>query len=149
MNVRLTKDCFPLSPLQQGMLFHWLKEPHAGIDIEQLVVHLPEEIDPAKLKSACDWLVSRHEILRVRFDWENIERPQQEILDKISAPFLLIDAQGRSDEEQRSSLERFLKEDRIRGFELQTAPLLRFTLFRLARSSFSLVWTFHHALLDG
>ena len=149
MNVRLTKDCFPLSPLQQGMLFHWLREPHAGVDIEQLVVHLPEEIDPAKLKSACEWLVSRHEILRARFDWENIERPQQEILDKISTLFFLIDAQGGSEAEKQYRLERFLREDRIQGFELQTAPLLRFTLFRWAPSSFSLVWTFHHALLDG
>jgi amino acid adenylation domain-containing protein/non-ribosomal peptide synthase protein (TIGR01720 family) len=149
MNVRLTKDCFPLSPLQQGMLFHWLKEPRSGVDIEQLVVHLPEEIDPAKLKSACEWLVSRHEILRARFDWENIERPQQEILDKISTPLLLIDARGDSEAEKQYRLERFLKEDRIQGFDLQTAPLLRFTLFRWARSSFSLVWTFHHALLDG
>jgi non-ribosomal peptide synthase domain TIGR01720/amino acid adenylation domain len=131
------------------MLFHWLKEPHVGVDIEQLVVHLPEEIDPAKLKSACEWLVSRHEILRARFDWENIERPQQEILDKISTPFFLIDAQTGSEAEKQSRLERSLKKDRIQGFELQTAPLLRFTLFRWAPSSFSLVWTFHHALLDG
>jgi len=131
------------------MLFHWLKEPHAGVDIEQLVVHLPEEIDPAKLKSACEWLVSRHEILRARFDWENIERPQQEILDKISAPFFLVDAEGGSEAEKQAGLQRFLGEDRIRGFELQTAPLLRFTLFRWAPFSFSLVWTFHHALLDG
>src|SRR5262245_56714239 len=149
MNVRLTKDCFPLSPLQQGMLFHWLKEPHAGVDIEQLVVHLPEEIDPGKLKSACEWLVSRHEVLRARFDWENIERPQQEILDKVKIPFFLVDAQGGSEAEKQFRLDRFLKEDRIQGFALQTAPLLRFTLYRWAPSSFSLVWTFHHALLDG
>ena len=149
MNARLTKDCFPLSPLQQGMLFHWLKEPHAGVDIEQLVIHLAEEIDPDKLRKACEWLVSRHEILRTRFDWENIQHPQQEVQDKVNVPFFQFDAPASSEEEQQSRLERFLKEDRILGLELQTAPLLRFTLFRWRPCSFSLVWTFHHALLDG
>jgi surfactin family lipopeptide synthetase C len=149
MNVRLAKDCFPLSPLQQGMLFHWLKEPHAGVDIEQLVVHLPEAIDSGQLRNACEWLVSSHEILRARFDWENIERPQQEILEKVRVPFFVRDAQASSEAEQRSRLEQFLKEDRIQGFELNTAPLLRFTLFQWGGASFSLVWTFHHALLDG
>jgi amino acid adenylation domain-containing protein/non-ribosomal peptide synthase protein (TIGR01720 family) len=131
------------------MLFHWLKEPHAGVDIEQLVVHLPEAIDSGQLKNACEWLVSSHEILRARFDWENIERPQQEILEKVRVPFLVRDAQAGSEAEQRSRLEQFLKEDRLQGFELNTAPLLRFTLFQWGGASFSLVWTFHHALLDG
>src|SRR6185369_13139350 len=101
------KDCFPLSPLQQGMLFHWLKEPHAGVDIEQLVIHLAEEIDPDKLRKACEWLVSRHEILRTRFDWENIQHPQQEVQDKVNVPFFQFDAPASSEEEQQSRLERF------------------------------------------
>jgi hypothetical protein len=38
MSRNFIADACPLSPLQQGMLFHHLQEPHAGVDIEQLVV---------------------------------------------------------------------------------------------------------------
>ena len=47
----MTPETLPLSPMQQGMLFHHLKEPHSGVDIEQLVVHLPEAIDAPRLES--------------------------------------------------------------------------------------------------
>src|SRR5262249_11457652 len=51
--------------------------------------------------------------------------------------------------DQRVLLESFLKSDRLCGFELTRAPMLRLKLFQWSAQSFSLVWTFHHALLDG
>jgi len=58
-------DTFGLSPLQQGMLFHHVEDPRSGVDIEQLVVHLAEAVDPDALRRAWDLLVQRHPILRV------------------------------------------------------------------------------------
>jgi amino acid adenylation domain-containing protein/non-ribosomal peptide synthase protein (TIGR01720 family) len=149
MSQKLTADCFPLSPMQQGMLFHYLKEPHSGVDIEQVVVHLPEEIDALRLRKAWEWLVLRHDILRARFLWEGIDQPRQEILDSVAVPFFVEEARQLSSAEQKMKLSAFLEGDRCRGFELNAAPLLRLTLFEWGESSFSLVWTFHHALLDG
>jgi len=149
MTHSLTDRLFPLSPLQQGMLFHYLKEPHSGVDIEQLVVHLPEPISETRMRSACEWLVHRHDALRTRFSWEDAEQPRQEILDVVQVPFALVDAQSFSPAEQQEVFEKLLKKDRLEGFDPGVAPLLRFTLFRRGSSSFSLIWTFHHALLDG
>ena len=73
-------EMFPLSAMQQGMLFHHLREPHAGIDVEQLVLHLPECIDSVRLRSAWQWLVQRHAVLRTRFAWEGRDQPAQEIV---------------------------------------------------------------------
>jgi len=140
---------FPLSPLQQGMLFHYLKEPHSGIDIEQLVVHLPEVIDHARMRSACEWLVHQHDALRARLSWEDVEQPRQEILDAVSLPFIFVDAQSDSPAKRDERFARLLQEDRLAGFDLSVAPLVRFTLFQRTSSSCSLIWTFHHALLDG
>ena len=79
MNMHPIVDSFPLSPMQQGMLFHQLMAPHSGVDIQQLVVHLLEEVDGSRLEAAWQWLVRRHDILRARFVWEGIEQPAQEI----------------------------------------------------------------------
>jgi amino acid adenylation domain-containing protein len=135
--------------MQQGMLFHHLMEPQSGVDIQQLVVHLPEEVDAGRLEAAWQWLVRRHDILRARFVWEGIEEPQQEIAAEVSVRFVVEDARHLSEHDQRERLASFLKTDRLRGFELDSAPMLRLTLFQWGGASLTLVWTFHHALLDG
>src|ERR1700751_5017646 len=94
MNQKLTTDRFPLSPMQQGMLFHYLKKPNSGVDIEQLVIRLPEEIDDRRLRAAWEWLVLRHGILRARFVWEGIDHPYQEVLDTVAVPFARHDQRG-------------------------------------------------------
>jgi amino acid adenylation domain-containing protein len=43
---------------------------------------------------------------------------------------------------------KFLDEDRLRGFDLTQAPLMRLTLIQVADASAILVWSFHHLILD-
>ncbi len=135
--------------MQQGMLFHYLKEPHSGVDVEQLVVHLPEEIDISRMELAWQWLVKRHDILRARFVWEDVTEPVQEFLPEVNVPFAIEDVGHLPKRDQNERLTSFLQTDRVRGFELDKAPMQRLTLFKWRAASFSLVWTFHHALLDG
>src|SRR5881396_1901817 len=149
MSRPLIVDSFPLSPMQQGMLFHHLLEPHSGVDVQQLVVHLPERVDASRLEGAWQWLVRRHDILRARFVWEGVEQPEQEVVAEVSVPFVVENASHLSEHDQRERFASFLKSDRLRGFELDSAPMLRLTLFQWGEASFSFLWTFHHALLDG
>jgi amino acid adenylation domain-containing protein/non-ribosomal peptide synthase protein (TIGR01720 family) len=149
MSQKVLIDSYPLSPMQQGMLFHHLKDPHSGVDIEQVVVHLPESIDVRRMQAAWQWLLNRHEILRARFVWEGVDQPAQEILPEVDLPFWLEDARRVPEQQQPEHLNAFLEADRLRAFEMDCAPMLRVALFQWADESFSLVWTFHHALLDG
>ncbi len=135
---------YPLSPLQQGMLFHALAEPRSGVDIEQLVFTLREPVDPRRLRAAWTRVVERHEVLRTAFRWDGAE-PVQEILAVVEVPFNEVDAPGADD----AAFDAWLRQDRIEGFAMDTAPLLRFCLFRHGPEHWRLVWTFHHALLDG
>lgn len=150
MSQKATSNMFPLSPMQQGMLFHFLKEPHSGVDIEQIVVHLRENVDPARMKEAWNWLMGRHDILRTHFLWEDVDRPQQEVLSGITLPFTVEDVHSfESQESRQTRLDAFLQTDRQQGFDLHQAPLMRIALLKWSDQSSSLVWTFHHALLDG
>ena len=135
--------------MQLGMWFHALKEPHSGVDIEQVVIHLSEIVDGARLKRAWQWLVQRHDVLRAKFVWVGVENPRQDIMAEVSLPFVIENAADISENARQDRLEQFLEEDRIHGFKLDHAPMLRLTLFQWGEASFSLVWTFHHALLDG
>jgi amino acid adenylation domain-containing protein len=59
------------------------------------------------------------------------------------------DWRGKSEEEREAGMERYLEEDRERGFEVSVGPLMRLALMREADEHFSFVWSFHHLILDG
>ena len=71
------EDCYPLSPMQQGMLFDTLADTGPGVDIDQLVCELREVLDTAALRRAWQRLVDRHPVLRTRFHWEHPDQSRQ------------------------------------------------------------------------
>jgi amino acid adenylation domain-containing protein len=143
------EDSYPLSPVQQGMLFHYQLTPGSGVDIEQLVCSIREELDISAFRMAWECVLSQHETLRTGFRWEGLEEPLQDVYASVNLPFELQDWQYLSAAEQQSKIEGFLKVDRKRGFNLAEAPLMRLTLFHLGEANYQVIWTFHHAIADG
>src|SRR6185503_16594755 len=43
----------------------------------------------------------------------------------------------------------FLRKDRQRGFEFDSGALMRITMLRTAEHTCTIIWTTHHALIDG
>ncbi len=143
------QESYPLSPMQQGMLFHALYAPRSGIDIEQVIVDIEEDIDGSTLGEAWMSALTRHPILRTRFLWENLQQPVQEVAKDARVPIHEENFDGLSEKEVEQRLEDFLDADRRRGFDLTRPPLMRVRLFRIGRDRSRLVWTFHHLLLDA
>ena len=139
----------PLTPLQQGMLFHHLSEPGSGVDIEQLVCTLPEAVDANALRSAWARVVLRHDVLRTSMRWADVPEPLQVVHPDASVPFQAEDWRSLATADVEARRREFLRVDRQRGFALDEAPLLRLTLIRLGDAQSELVWTFHHIILDG
>ena len=70
-------ESYPLSPMQQGMLFHCLRGDEPGVDVEQVICELHEEIDAGKFNQAWREVVDRHETLRTAFRWQDGGEPLQ------------------------------------------------------------------------
>src|SRR5205809_6684238 len=66
---RQVEAVYPLSPLQQGMLYHTLRSPDARFYITQRVYTTIGNIDPAYFKRAIESIVDRHAVLITAFDW--------------------------------------------------------------------------------
>jgi hypothetical protein len=135
--------------MQHGMLFHHQLEPGSGIDIEQMVCSLHEDLDEVAFKKAWEGVVSRHQALRTSFQWEGIEEPLQHVHFKVNIPVELHDWQELSADKQQSKLAEYLALDRKRGFDLTEAPLMRLALLRLGKADYRALWTFHHIIADG
>jgi len=143
------QDRYALAPMQQGMLFHYLSSDDAGVDIEQIVCTLDEALNLDAFQRAWQGVAARHAVFRTRFVWEGLDEPVQEVLAAVERPWTLTDFRHVPKDEQPKALERFLREDRGRGFDLRTAPLMRVTVLQMAADRFIAVWTFNHIILDG
>ncbi len=143
------EDVYPLSPMQEGLLFHSLYAPQGGLYVEQVQNLFTGALDVEALRAAWERVQERHAILRSSFRWEGLRRPLQVVQQQAASPWEAQDWRGLSDAEQTEKLEAFLSADRDRGFELTQAPLMRMTVVRLGESEWQFVWSFHHILLDG
>lgn len=143
------KEGFPLSPLQQGMLFHYVAAPRSGVDVEQMVIELNEQIDPKVLEVAWSETAQNQPVLRTQFVWSGLGKPVQREVDSVAVPFTTTDLRQVAPQESERQIARYLEHDRTQGFDLQRPPLLRCRLFTIAENKHQLIWTFHHILIDG
>ena len=140
---------YPLSPMQEGMLFHHLYDSHSTIYFEQLAITLRGTLDMLAFQNAWEQVIARHPILRTLFLWDHLQTPLQVIYSRVALPWTTLDWQHYSPEEQREHIQDFLLADRVQGFDFIQAPLLRLHLIRLNEQAYHFTWSFHHILLDG
>lgn len=145
----MAHDSYPLSPLQQGMLFHHLEARTRGVDVEQLEIGIDEPLDANLFADAWAKVARQHPILRTRFRWEGLQTPVQEVSPDVVVPFETRDLSGVAPQAQAEELARFLAEDRSRAFDLDVAPLWRVTVLQLGGNRRTIVFTYSHAILDS
>ncbi|NMZ08064.1 non-ribosomal peptide synthase/polyketide synthase [Pseudomonas proteolytica] len=141
-------DLYPLSPMQQGMLFHSLYEQGTGTGtgnyINQLRVDI-DGLDPQRFQQAWQAAMDNHDILRTGFVWQGLEHPLQWVLKQAQVPFTVY-ALGSHDAPQLDAL---ALAELQRPFELDQAPLLRLVLVQTGAERYHLIYTVHHILMDG
>src|SRR5689334_22881568 len=82
---------YALTPLQQGMLAQHLRAPESGVDVEQLVCTLHEQVNAEALRAAWESVVSRHDVLRTAIEWNGLDRPRQRVFPVVELTFTPID----------------------------------------------------------
>lgn len=143
------EDLYELSPMQQGMLFHTLYAPESEVYFEQLLCTLSGELNLPAFQQAWEQVGKRHTVFRSSFHWEEIEKPLQMVSKQVEFPWVKLDWQNLTPDEQQRQLEDFLKCDRQKGFELNQAPLMRFVIIQLESQTYQFIWSHHHLLFDG
>src|SRR5579859_4665260 len=124
------EDRYELAPTQEGMLFHSLGEGASGVDIEQIVCSLHEDLDVGTFARAWQRVVERHPILRSSFRWAGLVRPLQEVQRRVALGLEQLDWRAVPIARRAADLTELLSADRRRGFDLTQAPLMLLTLVR-------------------
>ncbi|RCM44058.1 non-ribosomal peptide synthase/polyketide synthase [Pseudomonas aeruginosa] len=141
------EDLYPLSPMQQGMLFHSLYQQEAGDYINQLRVDV-DGLHPESFRAAWQAALDEHDVLRSGFLWQGaFETPLQVVRKRVEVPFSVLDWRGRED--LAAALDELAAGEGRLGFDLSEAPLLRLVLVRTDEERYHLIYTNHHILMDG
>ncbi|WP_417903620.1 amino acid adenylation domain-containing protein [Caldimonas brevitalea] len=138
------EDLYPLSPLQQGLLFHALCNQGDDVYVNQLHGRIAGELEIELFREAWRQATARHAILRTSFHWQREGEPLQIVWREVELPFEVLPAPR-----DAAALATWLAQDRARGFDLSQAPAMRLQLLQGQGGHIDLVWTCHHLLLDG
>jgi FkbH-like protein len=137
----------PLSFAQQRLWFLDQLEGQSATYNIVAAVHLEGQLNPQALEQSFQMLVQRHESLRTTFPTQN-GVPSVHISEE-AFQLAMLDLRALSRSEQDSEVQRLLKEEAMRPFDLATGPLFRAKLLQLNATSHILQVNMHHIIADA
>lgn len=148
LNWRNVESLYPLSPMQEGLLFHTLMNPGSGIYFMQYCYELQGVIDHDAFVQAWQQVVQRHQVLRTAFIRQE-EQALQVVHRSVPTPVTILDWRHLTATEQQSKLKDQMSQQVERGFDLSKPTQMAITLIQVADDKYQMVRSFHHILTDA
>jgi len=130
----------PLTPLQQGMFYHWIADSKKTAYILQDRIALNGVWKPACMQKSLELLMEKYEICRAAFYYKALKQPYQVILRKRIPKLEIVEHGNWKD---------YLESERERGFDLTEDILFRVLAFPVSENRTELLITQHHIIMDG
>ncbi|MCK4259525.1 MAG: amino acid adenylation domain-containing protein, partial [Halanaerobiales bacterium] len=140
---------YPLSPMQQGMLFHYLKDTKSIANFEQSELHLAGNLDIDLFEKSLNLLVQRYDILRTNFEYEKLQISRQVVYKNKNQKIYFEDLSMFEENEKLSYITKFKEIDLERGFDLAKDNLMRIAILKIDQENYKMIWSFHHIIMDG
>ena len=143
------EDIYELSPLQQGLYFHWLVDHSSPMYFEQstYIIHT-NHLSVESIQKGYNELVSRYSILRTSFTNTIGDTPLQIVYKKAAGHFS-FEKRKENESSEEVYLENIKKQDRLKGFDFEEPSLMRLKVVELQDHKYAFIWSHHHILMDG
>jgi amino acid adenylation domain-containing protein len=138
--------------MQEGMLYHSLKDPDSTAYFEQMSFRLQGEIDADLAQKSINEVMKRYDILRTLFILEGTDRPLQVVLKERDAIFHyedLTETAADKNTDVETQVEEYKERDRRDLFDLSRDVLVRLAVLKVGEAEYEFVWSYHHILMDG
>lgn len=140
---------FPLTALQRAMVLASRQAPRSGLYVIQDVCESSRALDAERLRRAWRSVAQRHPALRTSLATAAGGELWQRNNAEAEISWQELDWTGVPPDEKPERLAAFLRRDWERGFDFDAGIPMRFALLRMPDHASVLIWTVHHALLDG
>ncbi|HVG22088.1 MAG TPA: condensation domain-containing protein, partial [Blastocatellia bacterium] len=148
-----TEDAYPISRMQQHMLFHYSNDlQNAGVYHTQQSGHVYDEsLSLDALRKALEFLVQKHPVLRTVFLTDGFDPALQAVKKRINFSLEEDDITDLDAAAQEDYIDAALVEDRRRLFDATKTdePLFRFRVLLRSKTSAEFLMSMHHAITDG
>ena len=144
---RNVQDIYPLSPLQEGLLFHHIMDSKHDTYAVLVLLEMQSRAHLDAFVAALRHVIDRHDILRSAFLWKDLPRPLQVVYRQavLEVKELQLDSLGDPIEQLKEKMR-----PELQSLDLDHAPLLR---LQVAHDGKNPQWyallTIHHLLADG
>jgi len=142
------QDIFALSPIQEGMLYHYLKNPGSSQYCSQLIIDISGDCNANYFQLAWNQVADINEMLRTTFRWKKIPKPVQVILRTNKVNVQYHDFSTLSTSMAVKQKDHLLKMDLENTFDLTEVPF-RVILCKLKYMKYQVIISNHHILYDG
>ncbi|MGF6929486.1 amino acid adenylation domain-containing protein/non-ribosomal peptide synthase protein (TIGR01720 family) [Chitinophaga sp. W2I13] len=139
------EDVYKLSPLQEGLYFHWAATPGSPMYFEQVSYRLKGALNMALLEKSYYMLIARHAVLRTHFTQRFGERILQVVAQSVKEGFTYEQISSNVDHQ----IEQIKQQDRARGFDLNKGSQMRLTVLDVGGDNWEFIWSHHHIIMDG
>ncbi|MFD0698798.1 amino acid adenylation domain-containing protein, partial [Paenibacillus sp. GCM10027628] len=144
------QDMYFLSPMQEGMLFHYLlAQGKTNAYFEQMSIRISGTLDIGLFAASLNRIVQRYDVFRTVFLYEKVKRPVQVVLKERQIQVHFENISGLPEQERGIFIERFQQEDLERGFDLSKDIMMRVSLIQTGDCEYQIFWSHHHILMDG
>ncbi|TCP67305.1 hybrid non-ribosomal peptide synthetase/type I polyketide synthase [Baia soyae] len=143
------EDILTLTPTQEGILYHCLKDSVQQMYVGQVALEVAGQLHVPNLEKALQLVVQENECLRSVFRWEKLGHPVQVILREMSHHIVEHDLTGLREQEQKERIVQMDEEERSTGFDLTKGPLLRISASKVGTEQYRVLISFHHIMMDG
>ncbi|MFD3747686.1 amino acid adenylation domain-containing protein [Nocardia sp. NPDC058633] len=142
-------ELLPLSPLQEGLLFHAIRDGSDDVYTLSARVDLHGPLDGPRLSAAFDTVVGRHPTMAAAFHYEGLDQPVQAVPRSVGMPWREVDLSALPLRAAQAAADRLEAEATRHRFAVDRSPMLRATLIRMPGAAHRLVLNTHHLVIDG
>ncbi|MER0465971.1 amino acid adenylation domain-containing protein [Bacillus cabrialesii subsp. cabrialesii] len=150
-NIKKIKNIYPLSHMQEGMLFHSFLRKEEGAYVEQSLFTIKGSLSYEWFQRSIQTIIDRHDIFRTVFlpHVPHLSGPRQVVMTEREFHLYSEDISHLPTNGQNEYIECFKEKDKQKGFDLQKDMLIRISLFKTAEEEHVCIWSHHHILMDG
>ena len=142
------QDIYPLSPLQEGILFHHMLNAGNDVYLQQATMRFDSRAHLDRFLHALQGVMDRHDILRTGFHWEGLAKPVQRVMRRAVLPVHEAHLEGASD-----PVAQLQAVAQRAGMDLRKAPLMAAHIGAIGSNTpgsaqWLLCLQFHHITVD-
>lgn len=139
---------YPLSSLQEGMLFHHMLESN-GAYLGRYILEITGNLRLDILELSLNAILEKHDSLRSCFIYERVSRPLQIVLRKRKIGITQYDISMLDSRTREIWLRDLYERESLTAFDLERDALIRVNAIKLGTDNYQLFIVSHHIVMDG